>query len=85
MEHFSSYESMFNYVMYNPLLGIAVLLLFALLIYKKPKIFLSVLAGVLLIAAILYFIFSLSDVGSVSKNKIINSSEGARQEKSLEP
>ena len=82
MQHFSSYESMFNYLVYNPLLGISILLLFAILIYAKPKFFLGTLAIVLFIAAIFYLISSLSDTGTAHKQKLINKSK-VNQEKNL--
>ncbi len=82
MEYFSSYEALFDYIPGNPLIGIVVLLFFALLIYKKPKSFFSILAGVLFIAVVFYFIFSLSDIGSANKQKMIDKSD-IRQEKYL--
>lgn len=63
-----------SYLQANPLLGIAVLLMVALLIYKEPKFFVTVFLFASVIVAALYLILYLSETGTAHKETLINKS-----------
>jgi len=65
----------------NPLIALAVLLIVAYLIYRKPVFFFSVFMLGLILAGVLYMIMSMSTSGMSQKEKLIH--EGKEPENSL--
>ena len=55
----------------NPLLALAVVLILAYLIYRKPLLFLSVVVLGFILAGVLYLITSISSPGVSNKEKMI--------------
>jgi len=55
----------------QPLIAVAVLLILAYLMYRKPLFFFSVLTLGLVLAGVLYLIFSMSSPGISQKEKMI--------------
>jgi hypothetical protein len=72
---FSLYmESLSELMRSNPLLAVAAAIILLIAIYLRPKLFLGVLFFTLLVAGVLYAIFSLSSVGVSSKEKMLDRS-----------
>lgn len=67
----------------QPLIAVAVLLILAYLMYRKPLFFFSVLMLGLLLAGILYVILSMSAPGVSQKEKLIQ--KGSVPENSFRP
>lgn len=65
----------------QPLIALAVLLILAYLIYRKPLFFFSVLILGLVLAGVLYLILSMSTPGISKKEKLIK--EGGLPENSF--
>lgn len=55
----------------QPLLAVAILLILAYLMYRKPLFFFSVLTLGLILAGVLYLILSMSAPGTSQKEKLI--------------
>ncbi len=67
-------NNIISYLQSNPLIGIAVLLLLALMIYREPRFFLTVFLIGAVILAVAYLVFDISGVGMSHKETLINKS-----------
>ena len=67
----------------KPLIALAILLILAYLIYRKPLFFISVFILGLILAGVLYLILSMSAPGVSQKEKLIQ--KGREPENSFRP
>ena len=67
----------------NPLLSLAILLVLAYLVYRKPAFFFSVFILGLILVGVLYLIVSISTPGVSQKEKMIRKGEGAEPSNSF--
>ena len=71
MEFSIYYKNMFDYVLGNTLLTIALIAFIAFLIWRKPKFFFGMAILTVLLLGIFYLIDHLSDTGSSNKQKLV--------------
>ena len=67
----SVFYDIINYFQANISLAVAVLFLFVLLAWKKPKFLFTLLFSVLLLVIIIYLVIAISNIGTTHKKTLI--------------